>query len=407
MKIDPGPAPASVPGFRFAGVHGGIKKGRRRDVALIVADEAVPAAAVFTKNRAPAAPVVVAREHVRDGRLRAVLVNSGNANAATGARGLATARWSCTEVARRLGAAPADVLPCSTGVIGVVLDRKPLGRGIADAVAALSEKGFANAARATMTSDAFPKWAAESVELPGRDGTQTATVACMAKGAGMIEPDMATLLVTVLTDAPLGPGAAGRMLREGVAGSFNAITVDGDTSTNDTVVLMASGRCAVRKIRSRSSPGYAEVRDAVGRVLSRTARMCVADGEGATHVVDIVVRGATSDALAARGARAIARSTLMKCALAGADPNWGRVVMALGDAGIAVELERLSIKVAGVSVVRRGKLPSPATLARAARAMRETEYAIDVEIGNGRGRAAVVTSDLTEAYVHFNSAYTS
>jgi len=403
MKIEPTPSPTAIRGFRFCGVHGGIKKKGRRDFALIVADRPCASAAVFTQNRCAAAPVLVAREHAADGTLQAVMINSGNANCATGEQGLKLARWSCDELASRLGIAPSLVLPCSTGVIGVQLDHRVMARAIALGVDSLSKRGFGAAARAIMTSDAFPKWSERRVLIDGVEIHVTA----MAKGAGMIEPHMATLLAIVLTDAKISPAAARAMLEAGVATSFNRISVDGDTSTNDTCLLMASGEVAGASIEATHSPGYGPLAAAVAAVLEETARMVVRDGEGATRMVDIVVSGAADNAEADRVARRIANSPLVRCAITGADPNWGRLVMALGNTDASFDLGALQVHVGGVALVHAGVVISEEAVAAARRAMKADAYELAIRLGSGPGSAVVITSDLTAEYVHFNSAYTS
>jgi glutamate N-acetyltransferase / amino-acid N-acetyltransferase len=403
VKIEPSASPIAVRGFRFCGVHGGIKKKGRRDFALIVGDRPCASAAVFTQNRCAAAPVVVGREHAADGLLQAVMINSGNANCATGEQGMKLARWGCDELASRLGIAPGLVIPCSTGVIGVQLDHRVMARAIALGVDSLSKRGFGAAARAIMTSDAFPKWAERKVKVDGVEIHVTA----MAKGAGMIEPHMATMLAFVLTDAKMSPAAARSMLTAGVATSLNRISVDGDTSTNDTCLLMASGEVAGAPIDGPQSPGYAPVAAAVAQVLEEVARMIVRDGEGATKMVDVVVRGAASDAEADRVARRIANSPLVRCAMTGADPNWGRLVMALGNTDATFELGALEVSIGGVALVRAGVVISEEAVAAARRAMKADAWELAITLGSGPGTATVITSDLTAEYVHFNSAYTS
>lgn len=403
MKIEPAPSPAAVRGFRFCGVHGGIKKKGRRDFALIVADRPCASAAVFTQNRCAAAPVIVGREHAAGGQLQAILVNSGNANCATGEQGLKLARWSCDELASRLGIASSLVLPCSTGVIGVQLDHRVMARAIALGVDSLSKRGFGAAARAIMTSDAFPKWSERRVKI---DGVEI-HVAAMAKGAGMIEPNMATMLSFVLTDAKVSPAAVRSILEAGVATSLNRISVDGDTSTNDTCVLMCSGEVAGAIVDGPESPGYAPLAAAVAAVLEDTARMIVKDGEGATKMVDVVVRGAADDDEANRVVRRIANSPLVRCAIAGADPNWGRLVMALGNTDATFNLGELEVQVGDVALVQGGVVISEDAVSAARRVMKTAAYVLDIRLGSGPGTATVITSDLTPEYVHFNSAYTS
>ncbi len=403
MKLETGPLPPPVRGFRFAGVHGGLKPRGRRDLALVVADRPAVCAAVFTRNRAAAAPVLVGREHSAKGKAQAVVINSGNANAGTGEKGLRFARWSCRELGGRLSVEPGLVLPCSTGVIGVQLDRTPFARAISLAVDGLSRKGFGAAARAIMTSDAFPKWSHRVLDLDGSG----VTVAAMAKGAGMIHPDMATMLAVVTTDARLSVKAARSILNAAVANSFNRISVDADTSTNDTVILLASGSAAGQPITDSSSPAYGAVAGAVAEVLDELARMIVRDGEGATKIVDIRVEGLDSDADARKVAGAVATSNLVKAAFAGADPNWGRIVAAIGNSGIDCRLELLAIDVDDVVLVRSGELVSEQARRTARKAMHADAFTLRVGLGRGPGAATVVTSDLTEAWVNFNSKYTS
>src|SRR3989442_6598487 len=316
-----------VPGFRFAGVRAGLKQ-RGRDVALIAADPAASVAGVFTTNRAPAAPVQLARRRVAAGRAAAVLVHAGNANAWTGAEGLRTAAESTALAARLLGVAPAAVLPCATGRIGVQVPRERLLAGVRAAAAALAPAGFPHAAEAITTTDAFPKTARRELVL----GPRPVTVAALGHGAGMIAPDMATLLVFVVTDAV----APGRVLRatlgEAVDATLNAITVDGDMSTNDTVLLLASGAAADSSITPGSRQHAAFTR-AVTEVLDEIAHLVVLDGEGSTRLVEVHIRGARSDGDAQQVARAVAESTLCKAAFHGAYPNSVRFVCVAGTPG--------------------------------------------------------------------------
>jgi len=388
-----------VAGFRFAGVRAGLKA-RGRDVALIAADAPAVAAAVFTRNRAAAAPVVVSRRRVRGGRATAVLVNSGNANACTGPGGIAVVEASTALAARLLGCDAEAVLACSTGKIGVPVPRATLLAGVRAAVGALAPGGFADAAEAIRTTDAFAKTAVRRLRAGGRP----VTVAALGKGAGMIAPDMATLLVFVVTDAAVAPATARRVLRRAVAGTFNAISVDGDTSTNDTVMLLASGAAGNRRITGGRDAARFEA--AVEAVLAELARLVVLDGEGATRLVEVIVRGARSDGEAARAARAIGESTLCKAAFHGGDPNWGRFVCAAGTAGVALDPDRVDVTIGGVACARRGR-PRPAALARAARRMRAREVRIELDLHLGRGRGRVLASDLSPAYVRFNADYTT
>jgi glutamate N-acetyltransferase/amino-acid acetyltransferase len=389
-----------VAGFRFAGVRAGLKT-RGRDVALIVADADATAAGLFTTNRAPAAPVQIARARVKSGRARAVLVHAGNANACTGAEGLRTVAVATALVGELLAIASERVLPCATGRIGVQVPRKRLLAGVRKAAAALAADGLPAAAEAITTTDAFPKTAVRRVRLGGR----TVTVAALGKGAGMIAPDMATLLVFVVTDAPVPAPALRAALSAAVQGTLNAISVDGDMSTNDTLLALASGAAGGPPVRV-GSRAHARLTEAFTEVLDEIARLIVLDGEGSTRLVEVVVRGARSDADASRVARAIGKSTLCKAAFHGADPNWGRFVCAAGTAGVPLDPDRIDVTIGGVPVSRRGR-PLANGLGRAKARMRRREFRIELGLHLGRGTGRIVAADLSPAYVHFNAAYTT
>ncbi len=389
-----------VPGFRFAGVRAGLKT-KGPDVALIVSDPPAVAVGVLTSNRAPAAPVQVTRRRLEGGRASAVLSHAGNANACTGRDGIRTVELSTARAAAHLGVDATAVLACATGRIGMPVPRDVLFAGVDAAHRALSPAGFPDAATAIMTTDVFPKTAVRRIRLGGRE----VTVAAMGKGAGMIAPEMATLLVFVCTDARIGRRAAQQSLTAAVNGSFNVITVDGDMSTNDTVLLLANGTAGNAAVPP-GSRDHARFTRAVGEVLDELARLMVIDGEGATKLITVEVRGARTDADAQRVARAVAQSTLCKCAFAGGDPNWGRFVCAAGTAGVDLDADRIDVHIGGLVVSRRGK-PLPAMLPRAAKRMARRECTIVLDLRQGRGRGRMLTSDLTVEYVHFNAAYTT
>ena len=403
MKLRVRETPIRVPGFRFAGVACGIKPSGRPDLALIHSEVPATVAAMFTRNRVKAAPVAIAAKHARRGTAQAVLINSGNANACTGAVGTRVAIASCRQTGIALGISPYAVLPCSTGKIGVPLPAVPMVRGIAKAVRALDPRSLWRAAHAMRTTDAFPKVVARRVRIGGK----TVTIAGLAKGAGMIAPDMATLIVCVLTDARVAGRELRALTRAAAATSFNAITVDGDMSTNDTLIVLANGVAANRTI----SPGSADGRRfgaALAAIMEALADMVVADGEGASKRVRIDVRGARSAAGARRVAQSIARSSLVKTALYGGDPNWGRIVCAAGYAGAPVDPARMSVAIGGVPVLRRGEPALDGAVRRAAAALRRDACTIVVDVAaGGKGSAIVTTSDLTPAYVRFNSAYST
>jgi glutamate N-acetyltransferase/amino-acid N-acetyltransferase len=401
MKLPVRRRDVRVPGFLFSGVACGLKEDGRKDVALIFAPQVATAAGAFTTNRFAAPPVGIGRERLRSGRLQAVLVNTKSANAGTGASGRRRAEQSCRLAAQLLGIPDRRVVPCSTGQIGLPLPWNRMSRGIRLAVLKLSTAGLWDAAEAIRTTDAFPKVASRTLAI----GRTRITVAGIAKGAGMIHPNMATTLVYVLTDAACTPSLLKRLLDAGLAESFNAISVDGDTSTNDTALLMASGASSTSiSARSKAERAFGS---AVAEILAELSRMIVADGEGASKVVRVTARGARSRRDADRAARAIANSLLVKTAIHGADPNWGRIACALGYSGAQFRPERTIIRVGGVVVARAGEPTGKDAERKARRAMMRKEFDIDVDLGEAREQASVLTCDLGVDYVRFNSAYTS
>ncbi len=386
------------PGVRAAGRHCGIKA-ERPDLALVVTDAPAAAAACFTTNRVAAAPVQVSRSQIRSGRAQAVVINSGNANACTGEAGLRDA-WEMVDLtARAVGVSRDLVLVASTGVIGVPLPMEALRRGIPALAGALGPHGEA-AAEAILTTDAFPKGGAVEVEIAGRP----VRLGGMAKGAGMIHPRMATTLSLVTTDAAIEPALAQLALRHSVARSFNRVSVDGDTSTNDTIFLLATGAAGHRPLREPADPGFAIFQAALTALTEHLARLLVRDGEGATKVIEVSVRGAASEEDAQRAGEAICTSPLVKTACYGMEPNWGRILAAVGRCGAEVNPDRVAVSIGGVRVVAGG-VGERATLSAAAEAMRAPEFAIAVDLGLGRGAWTGWTCDFTEAYVRLNSGY--
>lgn len=389
-----------VGGFSFAGVRCGIKR-RGADLALIACSPPATVAGAFTTNRVQAAPVKLARRRVAAGRAAAVLVSAGNANACTGKAGLRLAAETAALAARLLGVPAMQVIPCATGKIGVLPPRKPLLAGVRRAVARLSPRGLPAVARAICTTDAFPKVVARR----SRVGRGEVGVVAVGKGAGMIAPQLATLLVFVLTDAAVEPAAARAVLRRALARSLNALSVDGDTSTNDTVLLLASGAAGGEALGRRAAD-LRRFEATVGEVLGEMARLVALDGEGATRAVTIEVRGARSAADARKVARTVARSPLCRAAFHGADPNWGRLACAAGYAGAQVMPEKLEVRVGDV-VVAKGGVEVGGAATRAARRMRSREVEVTLDLHLGRGRARILTTDLSPAYVRFNSAYST
>ncbi|MCC6273899.1 MAG: bifunctional glutamate N-acetyltransferase/amino-acid acetyltransferase ArgJ, partial [Deltaproteobacteria bacterium] len=389
-----------IPGFRFSGVIAGIKQAKKPDVALIVADRPAKATAVFTTNRLKAAPVLQGQKAIRGGKLRAIVVNSGNANAATGPKGLKNAFATADAVAKALKISENEVLVSSTGKIGIQLDVGKIRRALPAAVQALSAQNFTAAARAIMTTDAFPKWHL----VRGKIGGRPFTVAGFGKGAGMIEPHMATMLAYVFTDLDLPAAAMRKIFRAAVEDTFNAISVDGDTSTNDTAVLLASGASGIPPLKPGTAPWRA-FEKALREVCQYLAWMMVQDGEGATKVVEVQVRGAKTARSAKKIAYSIARSPLVKTSFFGQDPNWGRVFAAVGYSGETFDPSRVDIFYGPVPLVRRG-LPTPvANEARAHKVMKNISFRVLVELNGGRGEAKVWTSDLGYGYVKINAEY--
>ena len=387
-------------GFRAAGLHCGIKaKPGVLDLSVLVADGAVPTAGIFTTNLAQAAPVIVSKRHleVTRGLARAVVVNSGCANACTGASGLANARQMAGEVADSLGCSQELVLVASTGVIGVALPMDRVASGIRQAVTQLDRGGASTMARAIMTTDPFPKEYAVSV----RTSKGTFTIGGTAKGSGMIEPNMATMLGFLTTDAKVSPDPLQRALRESADDTFNAITVDGECSTNDCVFAMASGSSGV-EIDDELYPALVA---GLYEVSKELAVGIVRGGEGATKLITIAVRDARTVSDARRVAKTIANSPLVKTAVHGADPNWGRIVAAAGRSGVSFDIDRMVVHVGGVLLFEHG-LPHDEAAPRAAEHLKQTEVSIEVDLGTGgAAQATVWTCDLTAEYVKINGEY--
>jgi glutamate N-acetyltransferase / amino-acid N-acetyltransferase len=386
-----------VRGFRFSGISANIKKNGRRDLALVVADEPAVAAAVFTRNLVRAAPVVVAERRCQAGRARAVLVNSGNANACTGEAGLGATLESTGAVARALRVEPDEVLPASTGVIGSLLPAERIVAATPALIQALADDGHDAFADAICTTDRWPKIA--QAALPGG-----ATVLGIAKGAGMIHPELgppqATLLGFLFTDARVSQTVLQHTLQAAVDETFNACSVDGDTSTNDAIFALASGA-------SGSACDEASLRAAFTRVCEELARSIVADGEGTEHTVELSVSGLEGDEQARRIARTIATSLLVKTALHGKDANWGRILAAAGRAGVPFDPASARLSIAGVEIVRQGVAVGQEAEHEAHQRMREASYRIELQLGTGDGHARYWMADLGHGYVDVNASYRS
>jgi len=385
-------------GFRAAGVSAGIKANHGLDLALLVSDAPAQAAAVFTTNLALAAPVVVSREHLArsGGTARAVIVNSGCANACTGDEGMQAARDMAAETARIVHCPAEQVLVASTGVIGVALPIDKIRDGLPAAFGALGADQGAMAARAIMTTDPFPKEAAAQVVIDGRD----VTIGGMAKGSGMIEPMLATMLAFVTTDAAVPKTLLDRALREAVGDTFNAITVDGECSTNDCVMLLANGASGV----TIDAVSYATFAAGLTAVCRELALGIVRGGEGATKLVTVIVTGAASIGEARKAAKAIANSLLVKTAIHGGDPNWGRLIAVAGRAGVAFELSRAAVTIGSTVLFKNGR-PYDEAAPEAAEYLKGKDLTVSVDLGAGRDSSTVWTCDLSAEYVRINAEY--
>jgi glutamate N-acetyltransferase/amino-acid N-acetyltransferase len=385
-------------GYRYSATYAGIRREERDDLALIVSGVPAAAAAVFTQNRVQAAPVKLCRRHLRAsrGQVGAILVNAGNANCAT-RTGDRVALVSCRSVAKHLKLPPAQVLVASTGVIGVELDAGLIHKALPRLVMGLAEDHFSDVARAIMTTDLVAKEAFGEVRL--RRGT--VRIAGMTKGSGMIQPRMATTLGFVVTDANIPPAKLRGILTRAAERSYNRVSVDGDTSTNDTLVLMANGCSGVRA----DPREFAEFEEAVTLVMETLARQIARDGEGAKKLITIDVTGSATEEAASRIARAIANSPLVKTAIAGSDPNWGRVLSAAGNAGVAFDPAKVDIQMQGVTVCRGG-LAARFSEGDLKTKLDRPECAIHFQIrGKGKGSARFWTCDLTEDYIRINASY--
>jgi glutamate N-acetyltransferase/amino-acid N-acetyltransferase len=396
-------------GFRFAATTAGLKRSGRPDFVLIVADEAASAAAVFTANRVSAAPLAVDKAHLKatGGRVRVVAINAGNANCAAGQAGLDAAYATCAAAAVEFGCKPEEVFPSSTGIIGVPL---PVEKLVAALPAVKAELGaesdhFQQVAQAILTTDLVEKTAFARLVI----GDREVRIAAVGKGSGMIHPRLvphATMLIYILTDAEIEPGVLQGMLNEAVEVSFNRISVDGDTSTNDTVLLLASGASGVR-IEAGVNGKAGEFEVALKQVATSLAKQIVADGEGVQHVVELRINGAATDAEAVVVAKAIAHSPLVKTAWAGSDPNWGRLMAAIGNSGAQIDPERIDIWFGELRICRNGGLAAEMDVAAAHAYLKQAEFSIRIELNQGEGSCVFWTTDLTAEYVRINADYST
>jgi glutamate N-acetyltransferase/amino-acid N-acetyltransferase len=394
-----------IDGVRMATAEAGIKYKNRTDVLLMVFDEPASVAGVFTRSKCPSAPVDFCRTNLPNGRARAVVVNSGNANAFTGKKGRAATELTAKSASEAVGCAANEVYLASTGVIGEPLDASKFSGVLSDMQGRAQGDFWFEAAKAIMTTDTYPKVATRSAEIGG----VTVTINGIAKGAGMIAPDMATMLSFVVTDADIAPSVLQALLSRGVGPSFNSVTVDSDTSTSDTLMLFATGAAGKRgqsrvETETADLAGFAE---ALSGLLLDLALQVVRDGEGARKMVEVTVTGAVSDESAKKVALSIANSPLVKTAVAGEDANWGRVVMAVGKSGEPADRDLLEIRFGGVRVAVEGERDPDYSEAAASAVMKKENIPVTVDLGLGSGKATVWTCDLTKEYVEINGDYRS
>jgi glutamate N-acetyltransferase/amino-acid N-acetyltransferase len=400
------PEMPSVAGVRLATAAAGIRYSGRADVLLALFDPGTTVSGVLTRSKCPSAAVDWCRDRIKAGSARALVVNSGNANAFTGKSGRAATKLTAEIAAAAVDCEPSDVLLASTGVIGEPLDATKFGGVMNGLVADAAPGGWHDAAKAICTTDTFPKGAASVVRIGGA----AVTICGIAKGAGMIAPDMATMLSFVFTDAPIAPAILKNLLQKGVEDTFNAVTIDGDTSTSDTLLAFATGAAAARgmaKIARLSDPRLAALRKGFDAVLANLAEQVARDGEGARKLVEILIEGAASKKSARRIALSIANSPLVKTAIGGEDANWGRVVMAVGKAGEPANRDRLSIWFNGIRVAHKGERDPAYDEGAVSAAMKRPEITVKVALGLGKGRDRVLTCDLTKEYIAINGDYRS
>ncbi|TCL39516.1 glutamate N-acetyltransferase [Anaerospora hongkongensis] len=390
----------SPKGFLAAGVKAGIKQSGKEDVAVIYSVVPAAAAAVFTTNDMAAAPVILSREHIKGGVLSAIVVNSGCANACTGEQGMADAQEMVKQTAELLSISPQTILVSSTGIIGVTLPMAKVSAGIQQAVSKLSVEGYDNAMQAIMTTDTFAKTIAYEFKLGG----MPVRIAGIAKGAGMIHPNMATMLGYMTTDANISSPLLKQALDKAVSLTFNMITVDGDTSTNDTVCVLANGQAGNALIDDAADPDYLLFAEALQSVCRYLAQQVVRDGEGATKFLEITVKGALSFEQGKKAAMSIAKSPLVKTAFFGQDPNWGRILCAVGYSGSNVQPARTSLAIGGVTIVEAG-LGARYDEALLRKVMSEKDITVVVDLGLGQEEATVWTCDFSYEYVKINGEY--
>ena len=388
----------TVQGFKASGVRAGLKKDMALDLAILFSERESAAAGVFTTNKVVAAPVILTQEHVQNGKARAIIANAGNANACTGKAGLENARRTADLVAERLGINSDEVLVASTGVIGQPLNVERIAHALPFLIESLSPEDIPTAAQAIMTTDSFAKIS----HFEGHAGGHPYRILGIAKGAGMIMPNMATMLCFIISDIRIDSHDLKGALLSSVETTFNRITVDGDTSTNDTVLVMANGMAGNRALTEQDHMGFTQ---GLKTVMGELARMIVRDGEGASKVIDLIIKGAHNASDALKAARTVANSSLFKTACYGQDPNWGRIMAALGRADIMMKQEKVDIAINDVLIVSQGLGKGSEPEKKAAEIMALKEYSITIDLHQGDYQDRIITCDLTHEYVSINANY--
>lgn len=388
----------AVPGFRASGIYSGIKENKKKDLGLIFSEEVATAVGVFTTNKIPAAPVVITREKIKQKICQAIIVNSGNANACTGTSGINNANDVCQSVADELGISEKLVMVSSTGIIGVNLPVDKIQKAIPQLVKSLSPQGLNDLAEAILTTDTYPKIVVEKESIDGKE----VTLCGIIKGSGMVMPDMATLLAFVLTDMSIQSDLLDELLKEAVNNSLNRITIDGDMSTNDMVIMMANGYAGNAPL-NKDSTDFNKFKNLINALFSRLKNLILKDAEGATKIISVRVEKAKSNEEAIKIAYQVANSNLVKTAFFGEDPNWGRIMAAIGNVEADINPEKIDILFDELSIVENGT--STDKIGQAKEILKKSEFQVTINLHNGTGFAEVETTDLTTEYVKINSSY--
>jgi glutamate N-acetyltransferase/amino-acid N-acetyltransferase len=400
MKPVPTSRKLIVPGFRFAGISAGIKKSGDRDLSLIYSETPSVAAAIFTTNKIKAAPLKLAIDNITSRKAQAIIINSGNANACTGTKGTEDANEMSRKTAEQLGIPPELVYVSSTGIIGKPLPMRKINKALPELVNKLSPSALGHAASAIMTTDTFPKISSRQLKV----GNKRGTIVGIAKGAGMICPNMATMLCFIVTDIAINRWALDSALREAADRSFNRLSVDNDMSTNDTVMIMANGHLK-NSLITKASPSYDKFKQVLSDITYDLARMIAVDGEGATKLIEVIIKGARKETDADKIAASVANSMLVKTAIYGRDPNWGRIMAAIGYSGVDVDENKIDISLNKIRLVSKGVGTNRENAAR--HTLSDKNILISISLGAGKESAKALTCDLTEEYIKTNAHYST